>query len=68
MQCVLLSFPTAVGLVRHHCGVLGLAALVQSCPDTVPDWLPAVLDELTLHLNDPAPIPVSVPLLLLLPH
>ena len=68
MQCVLLSFPTAVGLVRHHCGVLGLAALVQSCPYTVPDWLPAVLDELTLHLNDPAPIPVSVPLLLLLPH
>ena len=47
-------------LVRRHCGVLGLAALVQACPYTVPDWLPEVVDELSTHLHDPAPIPVSI--------
>ena len=43
-------------LVRRHCGVLGLAALVEACPYTVPDWLPDTVDELSTHLHDPAPI------------
>lgn len=47
-------------LVSKHCGVLGLAALVQACPYTIPEWLPGVVDELSSHLHDPAPIPVSV--------
>ncbi|XP_019858537.1 PREDICTED: proteasome activator complex subunit 4 [Amphimedon queenslandica] len=46
-------------LVDKHCGVLGLAALVQACPYTIPDWLPDIVDELSSHLHDPAPIPVS---------
>jgi hypothetical protein len=45
-------------LIRRHCGVLGLAALVQSCPYSVPDWLPEIIDSLSTHLHDPAPIPV----------
>lgn len=47
-------------LVSKHCGVLGLAALVQACPYTIPDWLPDVVDELSAHLHDPAPIPSTV--------
>lgn len=47
-------------LVRRHCGVLGLAALVEACPYTVPDWLPDIVDELSTHLHDPAPIPSTV--------
>lgn len=44
--------------MRRHSGVLGLAALVGACPYSVPDWLPDVLDEMALHLHDPAPIQV----------
>ena len=46
-------------LVLRHSGVLGLAALVEAYPYTVPDWLPEVVDELSGHLNDPAPINVN---------
>lgn len=45
-------------LVVRHSGVLGLAALVEACPYSVPEWLPEVVDELALHLHDPAPIQV----------
>ena len=45
-------------MMERHAGVLGLAALVGSCPYSVPDWLPGVLEELAGHLHDPAPIPV----------
>jgi len=52
--------PVRAGLlVRRHSGVLGLAALVEACPYSVPDWLPEVLDEMALHLHDPAPIQVG---------
>lgn len=46
-------------LVRRHSGVLGLAALVEACPYSVPEWLPEVLVEVALHNHDPAPIRVS---------
>lgn len=46
-------------LTRRHSGVLGLAALVEACPYSVPEWLPDVLDEIAVHLHDPAPIEVS---------
>ena len=45
-------------LVKRHAGVLGLAALVEACPYTVPKWLPSVLDHISDHLRDPAPIQV----------
>ena len=50
---------TAACLVKRHSGVLGLAALVEACPYSVPMWLPDVVDELALHLHDPAPIQVT---------
>ena len=46
-------------LVKRHSGVLGLAALVEACPYSIPEWLPEVLDEMALHLHDRAPIQVS---------
>ena len=39
--------------------MLGLAALIGACPYTVPEWLPDVLDHITNHLRDPAPIQVE---------
>ena len=46
--------------MRRHAGVLGLAALVEACPYSVPDWLPDILDEFALHLHDPTPIEVQL--------
>ena len=46
--------------MRRHSGVLGLAALVEACPYSVPEWLPEILDEMVLHLHDPAPIQVNI--------
>lgn len=45
-------------LVRRHSGVLGLAALVEACPYSVPEWLPDVITEIASHNHDPAPIQV----------
>lgn len=50
---------TAACLVKRHSGVLGLGALVEACPYSVPMWLPEVVDELALHVHDPAPIQVT---------
>ncbi len=47
-------------LLKRHFGVLGLAALVEACPYSVPEWLPEVLDEIAVHIHDPAPIQVCV--------
>lgn len=43
----------------RHAGVLGLSAFISSHPYDVPDFLPSVFSELSPHLNDPQPIPVS---------
>lgn len=47
-------------VLQRHSGVLGLAALVEAYPYSVPTWLPDVVDELAMHLHDPAPIAVSI--------
>ena len=60
-MCFFPPLDTVAGsLVLRHSGVLGLAALVEAYPYTVPDWLPEVLDNISVHLNDPAPINVSM--------
>ena len=59
MRLLVLCLYNNIGqLVRRHAGVLGLAALVEACPYTVPEWLPSVLDRISDHLRDPAPIQV----------
>uniref|UniRef100_A0A8C6U8T4 Proteasome activator subunit 4b n=1 Tax=Neogobius melanostomus TaxID=47308 RepID=A0A8C6U8T4_9GOBI len=47
-------------LVRRHAGVLGLSACILSSPYDVPDWMPQILMELSVHLNDPQPIERTV--------
>jgi len=44
------------GLLSRQQGVLGLAALIESQPYTVPDWFPSVIVDLSYHLKDPHPI------------
>ena len=46
-------------LVKRHYGVLGLSALVEACPYSVPEWLPEVIEHVASHNHDPAPIRVS---------
>ena len=45
-----------VKLRKKHCGILGLSALVLSCPYTVPEWLPDVLSFIALFERERAPI------------
>jgi len=40
---------------KRHAGVLGLAALVKTCPYTIPKWLPTVLELVGLHISDANP-------------
>jgi hypothetical protein len=46
-------------LVKRHYGVLGLSALIEACPYSVPEWLPEVIEHVASHNHDPAPIRVS---------
>lgn len=46
-------------LIKRHAGVLGLSACVQAYPYDVPDFIPQVLMDLSVHVNDPQPIQVS---------
>jgi len=45
-----------VKLRKKHCGILGLSALVLSCPYTVPEWLPDVLSFIAMFERERAPI------------
>lgn len=47
----------------RHTGVLGLCAFISAYPYDVPDFVPNVFEHLGAHLNDPQPIPVSLPYL-----
>lgn len=47
-------------LIQRHAGVLGLSACVQAYPYDVPDFIPQVLVDLSVHVNDPQPIGVSI--------
>eukprot|EP00842_Homolaphlyctis_polyrhiza_P003592 jgi/Hompol1/4233/HPOL_001181-RA len=59
------SQDAADALVKRHASVLGLAAIVQAFPYTVPKWMPAVLVSIANCTSDPEPIRVSVCVLLL---
>ncbi|CDR19131.1 unnamed protein product [Oncorhynchus mykiss] len=52
--------PSCVDLVRRHAGVLGLSACILSSPYDVPSWMPQLLMNLSVHLNDTQPIEMSV--------
>lgn len=43
----------------RHCGVLGLCAFITAYPYDIPAFVPNVFEIISLHLNDPQPIPVS---------
>ncbi|PVD25485.1 hypothetical protein C0Q70_13141 [Pomacea canaliculata] len=47
-------------LIKRHAGVLGLSACVQAYPYDVPDFIPQVLMDLSVHVNDPQPIQRTV--------
>ncbi|XP_076463728.1 proteasome activator complex subunit 4B-like [Babylonia areolata] len=47
-------------LIKRHAGVLGLSACVQAHPYDVPDFIPQVLMDLSIHVNDPQPIQMTV--------
>lgn len=47
-------------LIKRHSGVLGLTALVESCPYTVPAWVPEVLHELAQQMNEEMTIRVRL--------
>uniref|UniRef100_A0A674B5H9 Proteasome activator subunit 4 n=1 Tax=Salmo trutta TaxID=8032 RepID=A0A674B5H9_SALTR len=47
-------------LVRRHAGVLGLSACILSSPYDVPSWMPQLLMNLSVHLNDTQPIEMTV--------
>ncbi len=51
-------------LIERQYGVLGLAALIEAFPYSVPLWLPDIVSNLITHLQDPAPIAVSMKLIL----
>lgn len=55
-----LSAEHGARVARRHGGVLGLAALVRSSPYAVPAWLPAVLELLAAHAQDPFPLCTEV--------
>ena len=45
-------------LVQRHGGILGLCAVVSSCPYDVPQYLPDAVTYLCQFINDPVPIQV----------
>jgi len=47
-------------LIQRHAAILGLCAVVSSCPYDIPPYLPGVLMVLGNHLHDPQPIPATV--------
>lgn len=47
-------------VVIRHAGILGLCSVVNAFPYEVPSFLPRLLLLLSSHLNDPAPIPMTI--------
>lgn len=47
-------------LARKHGGILGICALVNSCPYEVPDYVPDLIAFLCQFVNSPAPIQVRL--------
>jgi len=47
-------------LISLHSGILGLCAFVEAFPHDVPSFLPPILMELSTHLNDRQPVPMTI--------
>lgn len=47
----------------RHAAVLGLCAFIRAHPYDVPQYVPPIFEHLSLHMNDPQPIPVNSSLL-----
>lgn len=43
-------------IIKRHAGVLGLSAVVKSCPYNVPKYLPSVIMDLCQFKSDMQPI------------
>jgi len=54
------SDPGTQDKLNHHSGILGLCAFVEAFPYDVPDFVPPILMELSTHLNDRQPIPMTI--------
>jgi len=46
--------------LNHHSGILGLCAFVEAFPYDVPSFVPPILMELSTHLNDLQPTPLTI--------
>ena len=55
-----LTVPAGESLVQLHSGILGLCAYVEAFPYDVPEFVPPILMELSTHLNDPQPVPLTI--------
>ena len=49
-------------LIKRHSGILGLCAIVNSCPYDIPPYLPEVVTYLCQFIDDPVPIQVKITL------
>merc|ERR1711915_567695 len=47
-------------VIRRHSGIVGICAIVSSCPYDIPPYLPRLLMVLGDRLHDPQPIPATV--------
>ncbi|XP_012226473.1 proteasome activator complex subunit 4B-like [Linepithema humile] len=44
----------------RHAAVLGLCAFIRAHPYDVPKYVPPIFEHLSLHMNDPQPIPMTI--------
>ena len=52
--------PAGELLVHLLRSILGLCAFVEAFPYDVPEFVPPILMELSTHLNDPQPVPLTI--------
>lgn len=52
--------PVHLAFTIQCLAVLGLCAVVSSCPYDIPPYLPGVLMVLGNHLHDPQPLPATI--------
>lgn len=60
MQEIFRSWSKCKSIVERHAGVLGLSAVVKSCPYTVPGYLPDVIVDLCRFKAEHQPIKGTV--------
>jgi len=49
-----------LAIAKRHGAVLGLIAIAESCPYSLPKWLPSIMEEIASHRNAPNPINEAV--------